>query len=114
MNDTNITRHCLIRAKERLNKNHKDVNRLVKLASVRGKDACDFTSSFEKNFMRKGYKKSSAMKVYNNVCYIFNENHKCVTLYRVPSWFLKKKHFNGKERIRNIKKYLRMNKLMFV
>ena len=44
---------------------------------------------------------------YNNFCYIVSEEGFCVTLYPLPVWFGKKKHFNGKERIRNMKAYAR-------
>ena len=47
---------------------------------------------------------------YNGCCYIFEyETNRVITVYSLPSWWEKKKRYNGKERIRRAKSYYRLN-----
>lgn len=100
------TVHSLERAKERIGFNERKAHKMIDLALERGKSAKDF-SSWEKDYLENESKSNTTAIAYNNFCYIVNENGFCVTLYPLPSWFGKKKHFNGKERIRNMKVYSR-------
>lgn len=95
--------------------NSRKANKLVSLAELRGKCAENFASNVEKNFLLRCEKNNkSKAKAYNNFCYIFNEDNVCVTLYKLPSWFMRKKHYNGKEKIKNVKKYIKMNKYLTI
>ena len=98
------TYHSIDRAKERAGLNERKATKMIELALERGKSASDF-SSMEKSYLdSEGYDGCTAI-AYNNFCYIVNENGICVTLYPLPAWFGKKKRFDGKEKIRNPKKY---------
>lgn len=102
------TYHSIDRAKERAGLNERKATKMIEHALERGKSASDF-SSMEKNFLESGGHNGCTAIAYNNFCYIVNENGICVTLYPLPTWFGKKKHFNGKEPIRNYKKYCKIN-----
>lgn len=105
------TMHSIKRTKERRNiKNKHSATRKIENALNRGKCAEDF-SSWERDYLINESKDNCTAIAYDNYCYIVNENGRCVTMYKLPAWFGKKKHFNGKERIRNFKKY---SKNMFI
>ena len=59
----------------------------------------------ERSFLEGECKYGNTAIAYNNFCYIFSAEGVCVTLYPLPVWFGKKKQFNGKEKVRNPKKY---------
>ena len=104
---TIVTIHGVSRAKERCNvKNVRSAEKNVTLAIQRGKRAKDLTS-WERSYLSKEASNDCTAIAYNNFCYIVNSSGACVTLYPLPSWFGKKKHFDGKERIRNYKQYCR-------
>jgi hypothetical protein len=107
---TIVTIHGASRAKERCNvKNVRSAEKNVTLAIQRGKRAADCTS-WERAYLESEAYDDCIAVAYNNFCYIFNPSGVCVTIYQLPAWFGKKKHFNGKERIRNYKKYCRSNR----
>lgn len=99
-----ITLHSLERAKERMGMNEKVAKKQIKHALERGKTADQFTS-WERNYLEKEAYGNCRAIAYNGYCYIFNDDNTCVTMYSLPVWFGKKKHFDGKERIRNYKTY---------
>ena len=106
---TIVTIHGVSRAKERCNvKNVRSAEKNVSLAVQRGKRAEDCTS-WEREYLSKEAYDNCIAIAYNNFCYIVNADGICVTLYPLPAWFGKKKHFDGKERIRNYKQYCRNN-----
>ena len=106
---TIVTIHGVSRAKERCNvKNVRSAEKNVSLAVQRGKRAEDCTS-WEREYLSKEAYDNCIAIAYNNFCYIVNSAGACVTLYPLPAWFGKKKHFDGKERIRNYKQYCRNN-----
>ena len=100
------TIHSLERAKERIGCNKKNAEKQIERALVRGKKADDFTS-WEKSFLQGESSETTTAIAYNNYCYIVSSDGMCVTLYPLPVWFGKKKHFDGKEKIRNMKVYAR-------
>ena len=98
------TIHSLDRAKERLGMNKKVAIKQIRLALERGKTSEEF-SSWERNFLGKEAYDGCKAIAYNGYCYIFNDMDICVTMYPLPVWFGKKKHFDGKNRIKNYKSY---------
>lgn len=100
------TIHSIARAKERAGLNERRAYKMIDLALERGKTAEDFTS-WERDYLLNEGKADTTAIAYNNFCYIVSDEGFCVTLYPLPAWFGKKKHFNGKERIRNMKTYAR-------
>lgn len=102
------TVHCLDRAKERAGFNERKAEKMIELALKRGKRAQDF-SSWEHDYLCAEACDECIAVAYNGYCYIINPEGFCITLYPLPAWFGKKKHFNGKERIRDYKKYCKSN-----
>lgn len=102
------TVHSLDRAKERTGLNEKNAVKQIDLALRRGKSAESFTS-WERSFLTREANDNCTALAYDGFCYIVNENGFCVTMYPLPAWFGKKKHFSGKERIRNMKTYSRLH-----
>ena len=104
-----FTLHAIERAKERRNvKNPGAKIKNIELAIARGKRAEDFTS-WERSFLYNISTSDHYAVAYNDFCYIFSHDGYCVTMFPLPIWFGKKKHFNGKERIHNYKKYCKTN-----
>jgi len=100
-----VTYHSFLRAKERCNlKSFKAIERNIRRAYERGKRADSFSSWEHSYLMREKYE-GVVPVAYNDRCYLFNGVGQCVTILRLPEWFGKKKHFDGKVRIRNYKKY---------
>lgn len=98
------TKHCIDRMKDRLGVNTHKAEKRISDAIERGLTAEAF-SSWERSFLAKEAHGDCTALAYNGYCYIINANNVCVTLYPLPAWFGKKKHFDGKEKIRNFKKY---------
>ena len=107
--NTHTTLHGMERMKERHGvKNEKSVNKLVALASERGKRAEDCTS-WERTYLYAHSCDSCVAIAYGEYCYIIGDNNICITIFRLPIWFGKKKQYVGKERIKNMKVYSRLN-----
>ena len=99
------TFHSIERAKKRMGINEKKANRVITNAIEKGKRVEDL-ASWEKNYMQNEAKGDDVTAIaFNGYCYIVNDDGFCVTMYKLPKWFDKKKHYNGKERIRNFKSY---------
>lgn len=99
------TYHSLDRVKDRQNvKNKRAAKRVIARAIEKGKRAEDF-SSWERDYLLNEARDDCIAIAYNGFCYIVNHHDVCVTLYPLPAWFGKKKHFDGKERIKDYKKY---------
>lgn len=107
--NTAVTKHSVEKAKERLGVSRKYAEKRINDAIHRGKTAEDF-SSWERSFLEQEGKDGCRALAYNGFCYIISPLATCVTLYPLPSWFGRKKHFDGKEKIRKPKKY---NKIRF-
>lgn len=106
--NTAVTKHSVEKAKERLGINRKYAEKRITDALRRGKTAESF-SSWERSFLEQEGKDGCRAVAYNGFCYIVGPKNTCVTLYPLPSWFGHKKHFNGKEKIRNAKKYYKIH-----
>lgn len=104
------TIHSLDRAKERAGLNEKRAERLISLALERGKTADKFTS-WERSYLKGEETEEYIAVAYAGYCYLISYSGTCVTMYPLPAWFGKKKHYNGKERIRDYKKYCKSNDL---
>ena len=98
--------HSLERAKERTGLSENAVERQISRALRKGKGADSFASWERKYLKNESYGDCNAI-AYDGYCYIVSSTGFCITMYPLPNWFGKKKHFDGKEKIRNIKSYLR-------
>lgn len=97
--------HSINRAMERCNiKNRQSAERSIFLAMEHGKRAEDYTS-WERTYLNGIAQDGCTAIAHNGFCYIVSDQETCVTVYALPAWFGKKKAFDGKERIRNRKKY---------
>jgi len=102
-----VSIHGQARLKQRCKlKNSRAVQRNASLALERGKRAADL-SSWEHNYLQREVECGKLPVAYNGLCYIFSADYILITAFLLPSWFGKPKHFDGKERIRNYKKYSR-------
>ena len=104
--ETMATFHSLERAKQRAGLNERRACKMIDLALTRGKTAA-FFSSWERDYLENTAAENTTALAYNNYCYIVSDTGRCLTMYPLPKWFGKKKHFAGKERIRNMKVYMR-------
>lgn len=109
---SHATIHSLERAMERIGFNEKTADKQFRFAMERRKTCEDFTSWEQKYLAKEAYVGCGAFE-YDGYCYIVNELGLCVTIYQLPAWFGKKKHFNMIERIRNMKSYARNNSYLF-
>ena len=100
--------HSIVRAKERLGCNERIALKQINRALERGKTAEQF-SSMERTYLEEKCDGVTRAIAYNNFCYIVGTDGVCVTVFSLPTWFGKKKHYDGKEQIRNAKAYSRYN-----
>lgn len=102
------TLHGLMRTKERTGRNEAQALRMIENASRRGKTHEAFCS-LEKEYIRQQGQKGINCRavVYNDYCFIFGREDVCITMYKLPPWFGRKVHFDGKTRIRNVRQYYR-------
>ena len=103
-----VTEHSLKRAKQRIGINKKYAERQIRLARERGKRADQFKSLEKKYLSRTVYEECEPI-VYDGYCYLFSNEGNCITIYPLPNWFGKKKHYDGKTKIKKIKTYYKNN-----
>lgn len=99
------TKHSIIRAKERTPYNGKAAERFIENGIARGKTADDFKQKKERAYLQNCAHHNCIAKAYNGYCLIISNTGDCVTLYRLPEWFGKKRYYDGKHPVRNAKKY---------
>ena len=103
------TYHSVQRVMERCSlPNQRAAAKNIKRAAQNGVHAKDCVS-WEHSYLSSEGKCGCEAVAYNGFCYIFNEDEICVTAYPLPKWFGKKKHFDGKEKIRNYRRYCKSN-----
>lgn len=104
------TLHSIIRAKERAGKNANEAVRFTELAIRNGQRAEDLPSR-ERRYMESkvAVDPTCTPILYNGYIFIMKDEYLCITMYLAPSWFLKKQHYDGKKKVRDVKKYLRYN-----
>ena len=99
------TNHSIQRANERTQFSGKSAVRFIENGIARGKTAEDFSSK-ESTYLANCAKGGCTAKAYNGFCLIIGDNGDCVTIYRLPEWFGKKRYYDGKKRVRNVKRYI--------
>ena len=100
------TRHSIQRARERLGLHEKRAQRVIELAYTRGKRIEDFRGG-DCRYLRSLCEEGLDPVVYQGAIYIFSADGVCVTLYPVPRWFGTRRNYDGKERIRNVRRFFR-------
>lgn len=101
------TIHSIERSKERLGLNERRAEKIIQLAIERGKTYNDFNSSHERKYLEQHTDSEVYAVAYNGYCYIISNLGFCVTVYELPEWFGKKKQYDGKTKIKNMKSYYR-------
>lgn len=99
------TPHALTRAKERRGFNEKRALNWIKKALERGRDH-SFFSSWEHDYLREEGKGCCIALAYDGFAFILDSRGVCVTLYKLPHDFGKKKNYVGKTPLRDGKKYM--------
>lgn len=106
------TVHSMERIKERAGmKNSEEMARYITSAVTKGKPAEEYTSA-ERKYLEKVSQKESNRKAvtYDGKCFIFTADKTiCITMFPLPAWFGKKKHYDGKTKIRHPYRYIRYN-----
>ncbi len=108
------TMHSIERAKERIGANKKTAEHIMRNALERGKDKTMFTCEQKRQWLIA--KESAAgckALVYNNTCFIVSPDNIVITLYQLPGWFSKNPRYAGKDKIRNLAKYTKLNRQEF-
>jgi len=103
-----MTYHSIMRTHERAGLKVDSAVRMIKNAKDRGKDAKDFPAR-ERHYLLERSRDGSYAKYYAGYCFIFNEEHVCITMFLAPVWFGKKAKYCGKNIIRHNKRYARCN-----
>ena len=107
-----VSKHYIYRAKQRTGvKNNQTNERIAALALRRGKRASDFNDR-EQEYLSSREDRDCLALVYNRFCYIFSQEHCCITTYALPEWFGKRPHYAGKVMIRDFKKYCKYNQAL--
>ena len=101
-----ITRHSLEMAHERLGLNEKKARRNIELAYTRGKRTDAFRGS-DLRYLMARCEEGCVPVVYQDAIYIFNPEGVCVTVYQAPRWFGSRRSYDGKERVRDMRRCLR-------
>lgn len=103
-----MSTHSIERAQERGNINRKQAIEMIKRAQSRGKKYGDYKHSKEKNYLLAKTQEGSIPVYYAGYIFIFDDSLQiCITMYEAPYWFGKKVYYNGKERIKHPKKYIK-------
>ncbi|MCR5799217.1 MAG: hypothetical protein K6G69_04000 [Lachnospiraceae bacterium] len=86
------TRHSINRAKERAGLNEKRAIKMMSLARKRGITSENCTWSIDRKFLESRSNQDQVAVAYNGYCYILDRlTMNCLTLYRLPKHFGKKK-----------------------
>lgn len=99
-----VTNHGYERAEQRLGLTKEQADRKIRNVLAKGRDYTKFTSK-EKQYLRSQERKGARAFAYDGFCYIIADDNVCITTYRLPSWFGKSRNYDGKTKIKNLKKY---------
>ena len=101
-----MTYHSILRTYERAGVNVESAVRMISNAKERGRRAKDFPAR-ERRYMLAKERGGSYLKYYAGYCFVFNENHACVTMFIAPEWFGKRAKYRGKDIVKHSKRYAR-------
>ena len=105
------TRHAVKRTRERTGLGKEASIRLIQKAIKEGIRP-EFFPTREREFLIEEQSKypDRRILVYENFMYFLSDEYVCITMYGVPEWFGKQR-YEGKMKIRDIKKYMRQTDL---
>lgn len=99
-----MTKHSIERARERAGLSKQAALNNFKKAYSFGIPAEELPSR-ESKYMLEKSDGANEMLLYGDFLYLFKEDGTCITMYHTPAWFNRKSNYDGKEKIRNPKKY---------
>lgn len=108
----NTTRHGLERTMERAGLKKEKALRMIRLAWERGQRLCDLDSGWQRyyrRFDRQAFNGPTQMRFYNGFVFIFNSYGTLITMLNEHERHGRKRLYDGKVRVRDARKYGRMN-----
>jgi hypothetical protein len=102
-----MTYHAVKRTQERAGFNIEGSERFISTAIKRGKSAEMFGSREREYLLWQESKEGCRTIVYSTFCFIVSEDGLCITMFDLPAWFGRKRHYSGKHIIRDAKRYIR-------
>ncbi len=107
------TLHGLMRTMQRAELNESKALRMIRLAWERGRLLCDLPSSWQRyyrRFDRPARHGPTQMRFYNGYLFIFNAYGELITMVSEHERHGRKRIYDGKVRVRDARKYGRMNR----
>ena len=103
-----LSYHGQKRAKKRFGMGFEKADSYFEEAKLYGKTLEDFAYRSEEYdyLLGKQNRNGNQVVAYNGVLYIFDDDT-CITMFTLPAWFEHKKHYEGKQQVRNLKTYIR-------
>ncbi len=101
------SKHSIERSRERFGLNEDRANRFIAKALERGKTSGEMPKKERAYMEAREAARGCKTVFYNGAFFIFGLNDVCITVFEAPAWFCRKQYFDGKERIRDAKKYQR-------
>ena len=105
--------HGYLRTMERAKKSGRQAVRYIKNAWFRGKGIHELQTFEQRRYalrhnslLADGY---TNLRIYDGYLFIFSSGGTLITMHSLPQYFFKKTCFDGKTKIRNAKKYMRLN-----
>ncbi len=96
--DNKIALHCYKRAKERTGMNRKRTERMADLAKERGITFLECKRAADRKYLQHRTKGNTVAIAYNGCCFIMDKkDSECVTMYKLPKWFGKRKTLSRKK-----------------
>ena len=110
--ENRLTYHCCGRMEERAGVTGEDANRMAHNAVLHGKTSETVKGSDERKYLSEKSSEDIIALAYNGFCFIVRrEDQLCITMYALPNWFGKKKHYAGKTLIRNMNRYYKNHRV---
>lgn len=105
----NLTQHTQAVARQRTGLAQQRAIRFLSRAVERAKGEEMFTGRQKEYLVEKSRDGCQAL-AYNGCCIIRSGEGRCVTVYPLPTWFHRRQVYQGKDRIRNVRKYMRLHR----
>ncbi len=102
-----LTQHAQEITRKRTGLPERRARRFLENGLGRAKEAEDYSGRQRAYLKWRGRNGCTAL-AYNGCCLIRSADGRCVTAYPLPEWFRRRQHYDGKEKIRNVKKYMRL------
>lgn len=107
------SRHGFIRTMERADRKEQQALRLIRNAWTRGKTMDQLQLARQKRYVAHFnsllYDGYTNLRIYCGYLFIFSAGGCLITMHPLPETFGKKSVYDGKTRVRNVKKYTRFN-----